>query len=372
MPCEQSHWLSDGEYWSRFAKKIDQLRIPFSGGIDLTRQCNLNCLHCYARVGGKNQMRSGPELNADQWKKILDEITATGCLHLLITGGEPLLRKDFSAIYTHAKKNGLLVTVFSNGTLVTEKTVELFAGLPPKAVEITLYGASAETYEAITGSKGAYERCLQGIEKLLSRQIRVKLKSVLLTLNLHEYAAMEALAGQYGTDFRLDTAVFPGFNGDQTPLKLRVTPEQAVEKELADPKKIEAWRDFLHRFQGVLFTDDLYQCGAGVSTFHIDPYGGLQPCLMVSNPRYDLLRGSFRTGWFEVMPTIRGKKIGAAYACKQCQERLLCGYCPGFFELENGAEDVRSEYLCATGKLRFEKISHHPLGGYHEANTGGS
>ena len=79
-------------------------------------------------------------MNTARVLSVIDEITEAGCLSLLITGGEPLLRHDFSEIYRHAKKSGLLVTVFTNGTLITPAVIELFADLPPQIVEISLYG----------------------------------------------------------------------------------------------------------------------------------------------------------------------------------------------------------------------------------------
>jgi radical SAM protein with 4Fe4S-binding SPASM domain len=104
--------------------------------------------------------------------------------------------------------------------------------------------------------------------------------------------------------------------------------------------------------------DTLYPCGAGKTHFHIDPYGSLQPCLMVKDPNleYNLIGGSFLTGWNEVVSRIREKKVGINFTCHRCEKKSLCGFCPGFFELENGTEEVYSQYLCTMGHLRFEKI----------------
>jgi len=155
---------------------------------------------------------------------IIDEITDAGCLHLLITGGEPLLRDDFPAIYGHAKKRGLLVTIFSNGTLITERVIGMFRELPPHEVEISLYGATAPTYEKITGVPGSYEKCMLGIKLLAENNIKVNLKTILMTLNSHELSEMEKIARGFGARFRFDAAISPCFGGDKTPLKLRVSP----------------------------------------------------------------------------------------------------------------------------------------------------
>jgi MoaA/NifB/PqqE/SkfB family radical SAM enzyme len=336
MECAQTDWLSNKEYLQQFNRKVAEQRIPLSGSIELTHRCNLRCAHCY--IGNQACVRGNGKQE-------------------LITGGEPLLRKDFKEIYCHAKTKGLLVTVFTNGTMVTEKILELFQDLPPRAVEISLYGATAQTYEKITGIKGSFERCLKGIQSLLDHRINLKLKTILMTLNRHEFYDIETMAEEYGVKFRFDAAIFPSLNGDKTPLGLRVSPEEVIEKEFSNGDRSREWKDFFERMQGFSLPERLYNCGTGLTSFHIDPYGHLQPCLMVANLRHDLLEGSFVEGWRDVIPRVRERKAGAAYSCNTCDKMTLCSFCPGFFELENGAEEILSEYLCALGQCRFEAIN---------------
>ena len=354
--CRHASPLSDQEYWSEFSRKIERERVPLSGGIALTHRCNLGCLHCYAREDAAKPEEHGRELATGQWRKILDEIKAAGCLYLLITGGEPLLRNDFAAIYEYAKRQGFLVTIFSNGTLVTDNTAELFRKLPPRRLEITLYGASAATYERITGVPGTYERCRLGIEKLLAAGVNVALKGVLLTLNEHEFPAMEKIARDYGVEFRLDAALFPSFAGDRSFLDLRVSPDRAVAREFATPGALQGAREFLKRFRASE-TDRLYPCSAGTTVFHIDPHGTLFPCLMVRRYGCSILESGFEQGWSEAMVSLKDMRLEAGSPCRDCGDKMLCGYCPGFFEIENGTEQVPSSYLCALGELRSAKLN---------------
>lgn len=357
MVCTHTQWLTNTEYLDRFYRKAAQLRIPLSGSLDLTHRCNLRCVHCY--VGPQKDARKvqNEEMATNKVVSLIDEIADAGCLDLLISGGEPLLRKDFSDVFLHAKMKGLLVTVFTNGTLVTEDVLSLFHRYPPYLVEISLYGATAATYERITGVSGSYARCIGGIERLLAKGIRVKLKTMLMTLNCHELHGMEELARAYGIPFRLDAALFPRFNGDRTPLSLRVSPEDAVEKELADIERLESWKEYYGRGEGAPGSDQLYVCGAGNTGFHIDPYGILKPCLMVRNIRFDLSGGSFLSGWNGTIQEISNRKVSPRYACSSCRNYALCGVCPAFFEIENGAEDVHSEYLCTIGREREKRMA---------------
>jgi radical SAM protein with 4Fe4S-binding SPASM domain len=361
--CELTTGMSDREYWCGFTAKVDIQRVPFSGSLALTHRCNLGCVHCYAKEEPLQHDISSAELSSGQWKKIISEIKEAGCLYLLLTGGEPLLREDFCEIYSFAKLHGFLVTVFTNGTLVTDRIVELFGKLPPHLVEISLYGANAETHDRVTAIPGSFARALNGIETLIDMGVRVGLKSMLMTLNAEEFSAIEKLAQGYGVNFRLDPALFPALAGARSPLDLRVTPEQAVSQEFSDPDRAREWREFFDRYRGVQIGNKLYACGAGTTTFHIDSHGYLYPCLMASKRKYSLLAGSFQTVWDGDISRIREDEAGADFKCHGCEKRLLCGYCPGFFELENGQDQIPSDYLCAIGKLRFEKISVEAYGG---------
>ena len=117
---------------------------------------------------------------------MIDEIAAAGCLWLLYTGGEVFLRPDFLDIYTRAKGQGLLITLFTNATLITPEIADVLAARPPFSIEVTVYGRSREVYERVTRVPGSYDRCLKGIERLRERGLPLKLKTMALTLNRHE------------------------------------------------------------------------------------------------------------------------------------------------------------------------------------------
>jgi radical SAM protein with 4Fe4S-binding SPASM domain len=356
LECTQTGVPGKGEYLQALARKVVAQRVPVTGGVALTHRCNLHCVHCYLPQVAPPRQTGREELSTGQWLRILDEVADAGCLTLLITGGEPLLRQDFALIYRHAKINGLIPTVFTNGTLISDQIAALFEELPPRMVEITLYGATAATYERITGVAGSFARCQAGIQRLLRRGVRVGLKTVLMTWNQHELSAMQEMAKHYGVRFRFDAAISARLDGDKAPIRLRVAAEEAAARELADPAVVRAWRRYFDQRGNVPVSQALYACGAGQTAFHVDAYGWLQPCLMTSSYAYDLLSGGFEDGWQRALPLVRKRKLSAGSACLGCEKRVLCGFCPAFCSLESGVEDNRSEYLCALGHLRYEAI----------------
>jgi MoaA/NifB/PqqE/SkfB family radical SAM enzyme len=356
----QTTWLNDEAYLKELDRKTEQERVPLSGTMDLTHQCNLRCAHCYLGNRTENIIDSKRELSTDLWFRIIDEFTEAGCLFLLLSGGEPLLRKDFKEIYRRLKTNGLLVTVFTNGTTITDDILDLFIDLPPHSVEISLYGATEETYERITGNRSAFHRCINGIEALVSNGIHLGLKTVLMTLNSQEFSGIKEIAKAFNTNFRFDAAIFPCFDGNKSPLDLRVTPQEAIEKEFSDQETSRQWKEYYEKRKDLTFPDRLYLCGTGVTNFYIDPYGLLQPCVLVTDPSYNILNGSFSEGWRDVIPVVQEKMAGKDYGCNRCKNMVLCGVCPGFFRLENGSEEICSEYLCAMGQERLKALSASP------------
>lgn len=356
MDCLQLPLTEEQEFMLRFNRKVGRERVPLCGTLDLTHRCNLNCVHCYLGPHAGQDALRPEELSTEQVNGIIDQVTAAGCLTLLLTGGEPLLRSDFCAVYQHARECGLLVSVFTNGTLVTDRAADLMAAMPPQVVEVTVYGSTARTYERITGVPGSFERCMLGIRRLVQRGVKVNLKTVLMTLNQDEFDSIKGLASGLGLGFRSDAALFPRFDGDRGPLALRVSPETVVHKDLADEKTVAEWREYFERRKDLPATEYLYNCGAGLTNFHVDPYGRLHPCVMSRSVEYDLICGSFIDGWDGIISGIRERRASPSYQCNRCQKRMLCSLCPSFCRAEYGDEEIRSDYLCAIGNLRYQAI----------------
>lgn len=356
MPTCADRASDSTEFLELMGQKAIGERIPLSGTLDLTHRCNLNCIHCYLGDKAAARRRRAMELSAERWCTLMDELADAGCLYLLLSGGEPLLRADFHTIYAHAKKRGMLVSVFSNGTTVDRDHAALFRDLPPEAVEISLYGASETSYERITGQRDAFFRCLKGIEALLAANVRVRLKTVLMNQNRRDLPDLRRLAEAFGVDFRFDAAIFSGLDGQPLPQGIRIDPRDAVALEMEDDRRRRQWRRYHERMQGEPVSDLLYRCGAGETNFYVDPYGFLTPCLMVPEPRYDLRSGPFAEGWYGIIAKIRDQRADAGFVCKNCEKRHLCEVCPAFFRIETGSEQIRSDYICTLGRHRYRAV----------------
>jgi len=363
---------ADAEYLAQLRRKIADRRVPYTGSLELTRLCSVRCLHCYCGDQDAVRRSRAKELTTDQWLDVISQIADAGCLECLLTGGEPMLRSDFTTIYEKAKLSGMVVSIFTNATLVDDRVLDLFLDLPPFLVEVSLYGSTAETHDSITQVPGSFARALRGVELLLDRGVRVTLKTVLMTLNKGEYQEMERLAAGLGTGWRSDAALFPclpnadsggvpnrcsggpGF-GSHSLMDLRVPAAEAAELECAEPARVEALRATYHKFEDVAPGDALYTCGAGLTGFHVDPYGSVQPCTMTPGYRESIPELGFAEAW-EKIGRIRKVRAPQAFACNRCRMRSVCSGCPAMFDLENGDAAVKSDYICSLARERCARI----------------
>lgn len=342
-----------------FEKNWSHKRIPLMGAIELTYKCNLSCLHCYAECG-----RSYSDMSLKDIKKIIDQLVLAGNLFLSLTGGEPLLRKDFDDIYIYAKKKGLMVEVLTNGTLITDDKIELFTEFPVLKLDISMYGMTEETYEKVTGKKGSYKRFMSVIEKLKLNNIPFDLKTIVLNENKHEIFDMQQFSEDLGVRFRYSYNISPMINGDKKTCQHRLKPEEAIQFDLMDEGRKQFWLNMnsKHNYTPKKLSENreypVYFCKAAKHIFHIDANGKLYACGRERCHGYDLLSGTFNEGWnVFLVSEIRNKVASKEYPCITCEYYRLCDHCPADFELENGNPEKPSSFRCQIAKMRSEAFN---------------
>jgi MoaA/NifB/PqqE/SkfB family radical SAM enzyme len=163
--------------------------------LELTERCNYSCLHCsVGRPAGETASKER-ELGTSETMALLEDAAGLGCLAVRLTGGEPLLREDFPELYFFARKLGLRVLVFTNASLITPSLADLFACVPPREpIEISVYGASRETHEAVTRAPGSFAAARRGLGLLAERRVPFFIKGALLPTTMGESGAFERWA----------------------------------------------------------------------------------------------------------------------------------------------------------------------------------
>ena len=339
--------------------RAEPMRVPVNGTIEVSHRCPLQCKHCYNNLPMNDFVARARELTLDDYKRLLDELADLGCLWLLFSGGEIFARRDFLDIYAYAKRKGFLITLFTNGTMITEKIADFLADMRPFTIEITLYGGTKETYEKLTGIPGSYDRCMRGIDLLLERKLPLKLKTVALSINKHEIPLMRQMAADRGVEFTFDAMINPRIDCSASPLAVRLKPSEVVELDLDNPDRVSEWRRLARDHPSAPYVEgqsrQLYECGGGINSFAIDPYGDLSICVLSHVDKYNV-RDGFREGWEQYLLAVRMREVTRPTKCLGCAIKSMCGMCAANGELENGDAESPVDFLCQVAHLRAETL----------------
>lgn len=320
-------------------------RQPVNGTFELTERCNLVCRMCYVRHSAGDAVRRAKELSAAAWLELAHQAVDNGMVFLLLTGGEVFLRPDFFEIYTPLTRLGLLLTLFTNGTLVTDTITRRLAEMPPSRTEITLYGATAATYEAVTGVRGSYARCCAGIDALVRYRVPLGLKATLTRRNVDELDAMRQMARNWGLPFSAGWLISKRRDGALSEVEdCRISTDECVELEATDRASADEWTEAALR-ESSLGNDHNFYCQAGKAAFTINQWGEMNPCLYLIQPAARLLEIGFRAAWEQVQRFVDNAPP-LAPVCLGCDVRGYCQRCPAWSAMETGTLTEPVPYLC--------------------------
>jgi radical SAM protein with 4Fe4S-binding SPASM domain len=330
-------------------EEIDQVarshRIPYHVLLELTYGCNLRCVMCY----NPTHTARG-ELALRDYIDLFDQLAVLGTVQLTLTGGEVLARHDFWDIARAARSRHFALRVFSNATRVTAKVAQRFADLALLSIEVSLYGATAATHDAVTACPGSFARTLAGIGHLRDAHVPVMVKTLLTQINKHEIQDVWDLVAGMGVDFKgVDPVVFANHRGDPGALALRVPAPEAA--RLLDSRYVVREDSFTG--------DEAAMCGAAHDFASITPHGVVYPCLSMRVPMGNVRDRAFADIWRTPhegarIADIRDASWGALRGCATCEARTGCERCPGLALHEDGDVLGPSTTHCALSFARLE------------------
>ena len=349
---------------------LGEQRVPLSFDIEITARCNNDCRHCYINLPVGDQVARSKELSLDEITRIASEAVSMGAMWCLITGGEPLLRRDFADIYIALKKLGLMVSVFTNGTTIMPEHIALFKKYPPRDLEVTVYGVTQETYERVSRRPGTYAASRRGLDLLFEAKIPVRLKAMAMQSNADELPEIARFCREHTKDyFKFDTLLHMRYDGDLVRnaeiRSERLSPERMVELEVAEPDHFNA----MQRCSDTLIVPDLaknncdhlFHCGAGQHSFSVTYNGIFRLCSSLHHPEslYDLRKGTLKEAWERLVPAVRdmrSNKKEFLENCRVCPLFNLCLMCPAHSYLETREMDNRVEYFCRVAEARAKAL----------------
>jgi radical SAM protein with 4Fe4S-binding SPASM domain len=345
---------------------------PLSFDLEVTARCNHDCRHCYINLAAADQEARAAELSLEEIRRIGGEAVSLGTVLCLISGGEPLLREDFRGIYLTLKRLGLLVSVFTNASLITPEHVQLFKKFPPRVLEVSVYGVTPATYEAVTRRPGSFATFRRGLDLLLGSGVPVRLKAMALRANVHELPEIARFCRARTKDyFRFDPLMHLRFDGDAARnaeiRAQRLSSEEIATIEQADPERFQALKKGCDTLIGPPCSqpgcNHLFHCGAGLYSFAVSYQGVFRLCASLWHPDclYDLRRGNLAEAWERLVPQVRALKSQNREFLEKCQAcRLvdLCFWCPAHAYLESGSLDAWVGYFCGVAHARARALGY--------------
>lgn len=340
--------------------KAAQMRVPINGTFELTPVCNMSCRMCYVRKTKQQQEAIRPLRSAEEWIQLGKAAQENGLLFLLLTGGEPFLRPDFKEIFQALYKMGLVLSINSNGTLIDEETIAWLKETPPARINITLYGASNETYGRLCGNPDGFTQVTNAIRLLKEANIMVKLNCSVTPYNADDLEEIIAFAKQEGLVVQATSYMFPPLRRDASMVGTndRFTPEDAAyyaakieslqngeEAFLEHMKTAEfpAFDDNLEEYCGDKEGDGIL-CRAGKCSFWITWEGKMLPCGMLPGEGIDVFQNGFASAWKTVVEDTCHIRLPGP--CKDCPIKERCRVCAAMAYTENGDFTAIPKYRC--------------------------
>lgn len=164
---------------------------------ELTKGCNLRCIHCRASA---TELSSPSDLSTQVAQDIIDQIASVSSPILVLSGGEPLFRSDIFQLARYGTEKGLRVALATNGTLVTKHVARKIVDSGVKRVAISLDGADAPTHNAFRGIPGAFDAAITGFRNLKDLGMSVQINTTVARHNAHQLPQVLELAKSLGAD----------------------------------------------------------------------------------------------------------------------------------------------------------------------------
>ena len=341
--------MSEPQMSSYLHARGRQLGMPIAGNFELTARCNFRCPMCYVHQEGNEQR----ELTAGQWIGLAREAADRGMVFALLTGGEPFLRRDFFEIYHAMKEMGLLVSINSNGSMLSGEIRRRLLEEPPQRINISLYGGCRETYRQMCG-RDAFETVTENLRALKEAGVDVSLNLSITPWNRQDLGRIYAISRELELPVRASSYMYPParLDGCANRLSAEEAARAAVEWDLLRlaPEEFARRAEAMARLSAVepktcgADPERSIGCRAGSSSFWLTWDGRMLPCGMMPFPETKPLQMGFGAAWDALRRETAA--IRTPKECAACPSRELCGVCAAVCVAETGAFDRVPEYAC--------------------------
>lgn len=301
-------------------------RILLACHLDITKDCNLECKHCYVVKENRKEMKKSKILD------ILDQLANLGTLYLTLSGGEIFTREDFFEIAEYARQKHFALSILTNGTLIDEAIADKLSNLNPYKIHVSIYSMNPKIHDNITGVPGSLEKTMNAVKLLKDRNISFSISNTIMKENLDEYITVYETAKKLDAEVLFNPNITPKTDGNKLPLDYQISDDELF-KILADPLLNLSLNENKEPIN-TNYPDII--CDAAQNSCYISPFGDVLPCLL-----FPLLCGNLKEKdlaeiWYHSLPMLKASKLSMSNlpVCSKCEIKIYCPYCPGLSILE--------------------------------------
>ena len=294
----------------------------FSVSIELTYRCVEKCIHCY--IDDAPKYCAADELTLDEYKNFLKQLREMGCVNVLFTGGEILLRPDLCDIVEYAVNLGFIVNLYTTGVGLTDEVFDKLCATKINGISVSLYSGIAAEHDKITGVKGSFEKTLKATLMFKAAGINTFIKCVAMKQNLDSLESLYELGKRLNIFVTVSPRIISGHEG-----------KNSADYSLGS---VELYKKFYKLSSQYVTADktapkfsreqmlEKSACGAGINALSIDPFGNVRPCNTFQKILGSLRKESLKNIW-ERAQNLKLKNCKMRYVTPNCTNCEYLEYC---------------------------------------------
>lgn len=300
---------------------------PYRMDLAVTYRCNNDCAHCY-----NARERNFPELNTEQWFKILDQLWELGVPHIVFTGGEATLREDLPELIRHAESNGQITGLNTNARRLMDMAyVEKLVDAGLDHVQITVESCVPEIHDEMMRTKGAFRQTIAGVNNVLRSPLYVMTNTTMLRTNVQTIpATLDFLADLGVPTIGLNALIYSG-NGLTVGTGLRESELQPI-LDIATQKTNERGQRLIWytptqycEFDPTANNLGVKGCTAALYSMCIESNGNVLPCQSYYHPLGNMLNDSWDSIWNHQLSVQLRERRNLPAKCEGCPVITECG-----------------------------------------------
>lgn len=335
---------------------IDNSELLRSVHIDIANECNERCVHCYIPHDKKNKI-----LPPDLFYKVLEESRRLNVIHISISGGEPLLHKDFISFLQKCKDLDLSVNVLSNLTLLNDRIIEEMKKNPLLSVQTSIYSMNPSVHDLITKKSGSLELTKNAVLKLIDVGIPVQISCPIMKQNKDDFSAVKEWGEKNNISVLFDYVIFAAYDHSNCNLHNRLSlneVEKAFESQLCS-EYVNLLKE--EAFNKESLTQDDPICSVCRYFFCVSAEGDIFPCVgwqskVVGNIKNDSIKELWEGS--SELKSLRSIKRKHFPKCVSCKNRGYCTVCMMSNANESPDGDIFriEEYHCQVASMMRNKV----------------